>query len=114
MPKRSLGHSRAISYGEQRATTATDGHRSLRLSSPDGCTPYTSQAGHAGSIPVARSQPVSLANPQADTVLACDFPSAGSLVRRGPGIGARVQCTRQCAKELAAAPAHYGFPSSRR
>jgi hypothetical protein len=31
------------------------------------------QAGHAGSIPVARSRLVSLANPWADAVLACDF-----------------------------------------
>ena len=46
------------------------------------------QAGHAGSIPVARSRPVSLANPWAGTVLACDFLTwlddrcSGSPIRR--------------------------------
>jgi hypothetical protein len=34
---------------------ATEEPQSLQLSGRDGCAPYTFQAGHAGSIPVARS-----------------------------------------------------------
>ena len=53
------GHYRAISHGKQESSTATEEPRSLQLSGRDGCAPYTFQAGHAGSIPVARCQLVS-------------------------------------------------------
>jgi hypothetical protein len=38
--------------GQSRTLTR---HQSPQLSGPDGCAPYTFQAGYAGSIPVARS-----------------------------------------------------------
>jgi hypothetical protein len=40
---------------DQRSIAATDGDRSCQLSGVDDCAPYTFQAGHAGSISVARA-----------------------------------------------------------
>ena len=35
----------AINHGKRRSTTATEEHENLQLSGPDGCAPYTFQAG---------------------------------------------------------------------
>jgi len=53
---RTPGHYRAISHGKQESSTATEQQQSLQLSGRDSCAPYTFQAGHAGSIPVARTE----------------------------------------------------------
>jgi hypothetical protein len=60
---RTPGHYRAISYGKQESSTATEEQQSLQLSGPDGCAPYTFQAGHEGSIPVARSTEIRWSQP---------------------------------------------------
>ena len=42
-----LVRQRAISHGHQRTTAATQEQQSQQLSGPDGCAPYTFQAGHS-------------------------------------------------------------------
>jgi hypothetical protein len=55
-PHPELGHQRAIRPGTHRAATDITEQRTTQLSRPDDPMQYTFQAGHAGSIPVARSR----------------------------------------------------------